>query len=210
MNNKSNWMFYDNMPKGALAERFEKPAGLDGAPELSLIRDLWMPASSILEIGAGEDRVIQGLIRRKYKKNIYAIERSNNFYKYLINKYKTFRNVYIWQVDLLKFDLPKADVGLWLWSGILEFSKDQQIYLVRKIRKNVSNLVIDTPHIMAKNNATFQNGQFAEIKTNWGVISAYLPSEDNIGLYAKKAGFNLKEVIRYKTKTGRDRLMYIL
>lgn len=113
-------------------------------------------------------------------------------------------------MNLNEDNLPKANLGLWLWSGILEFSKDQQSDLIRKIRKNVPILVIDAIHIKSKNNATSQNGQYAEIKTDWGIIRAYIPTEEDIKSYAKKADSYLKKVIYYKTKTGRDRLMYVL
>lgn len=210
MNNKDNWAFYDNMPQRTLTERFEKPSGLDGALELDLIRDLWKPASSILEVGAGEGRIIQGLIERKYNGDIYAIERSNNLYKFLFNNFSDFKNVRVLKKNLIEDDLPKANLGLWLWSGILEFSKDQQFDLIRKIRKNVPILVIDTIDIKSKNNATSQNGQYAEIKTDWGIIRAYIPTEEDIKSYAKKADSYLKKVISYKTKTGRNRTLYIL
>ncbi|MEK6934079.1 MAG: hypothetical protein AABW75_04335 [Nanoarchaeota archaeon] len=210
MNNKDNWAFYDNMPQRTLTKRFEKPSGLDGALELDLIQNLWKPASSILEVGAGEGRIIQGLIERKYNGDIYAVERSNNLCKFLFNNFSDFKNVHVLKMNLNEDNLPKANLGLWLWSGILEFSKDQQSDLIRKIRKNVPILVIDAIHIKSKNNATSQNGQYAEIKTDWGIIRAYIPTEEDIKSYAKKADSYLKKVIYYKTKTGRDRLMYIL
>lgn len=163
-----------------------------------------------MELGAGEGRVVSGLIERKYDGDIYAIERPDNLCKCLFNKYKTFRNVHILQMNLLNNKLPNADIGLWLWSGILEFSKNQQLDLVKKIRKKVSTLVIDTPRIGAETNATFQGRQFAEIKTDWGIIRAYMPCEEDMQLYAKNAGLNLKEVISYETRTERKRIIYIL
>ena len=115
---------------------------MSNADELNhpTLENLIQKSKTILEIGAGEGRIIQGLVNQNYQGKIFAVERSRAFLDHLRKEYSKNNNVEILEGDILYKILPRVDLGLFLWSGILEFNKrdqktgiSQKDNLIRKI-----------------------------------------------------------------------------
>ncbi|MEK6899196.1 MAG: methyltransferase domain-containing protein [Nanoarchaeota archaeon] len=208
MKNRENWAFYDAMPAGVF-EEYSRATGLARAPELDLIAPLWQNVDSIIEIGAGYGRVIEGLLDRNYSGQIYAIERCPKLATKLREKYAS-KNVNVIEGDLKRIELPRANIGLWLWAGIFEFPIDEQSDLIRKVMGSVSTLILDTNLIGAKSNATKQFRGDYEITLDFGTLKGNVPTEEKIRKFAKDAGYELKRKILYTTETGRERVLYII
>ena len=75
--NKNNRGFYEDMLAGTF-DKYAKMSGIESALELDVINNYFpiLNSASILEIGAGEGRVINGLLKRRYRGVIYGVERN--------------------------------------------------------------------------------------------------------------------------------------
>lgn len=142
-----NKEFYENFPVGKLNGEYALNAGLSNAYELEhpIIKNFVNKLKTILEIGSGEGRIIQWLIDQGYDGKIFAVERSKPFLDYLRKEYSQYNNIEILEKDIINDSLPGVDLGLFLWSGILEFDEKDQKILVEKLSENCKKLVIDTP-----------------------------------------------------------------
>ncbi len=198
------------MPPEAL-EKFEQQLGLAKAPELDLIRNCWQGARSILELGAGEGRVIDGLLQHNYLGGIYAIERHTIFFKQLQEKYRKNTQITIIEGDLLNPEmLPKAEVGLWLWAGIMEFSPQEQRRVLQNLEQSIEKtLIVETPMLGSKTNATVGEEQWLEIRRDNHVFHGYLPSEDEIHTYTLDTQWHIKEMINYEFVKNKKRMLYV-
>ena len=211
--NKDNWSFYDKIPHGILGERYGRPMGLSGAPELDLIGDYLEGALSVLEFGAGEGRVIDGLLQRSYSGQIYALERQPSFLEQLHKMYKDKNHVTIVEGDILQSkNIPKADIGLWLWAGIMEFSPQEQNGVLRNLEKFIDKtLIVETPEFGSKTNATRGEERWLEIQGEHGIIlHGYLPSEMELHSYIADTQWHMRESIRYEIVRTKKRVLYVL
>ncbi len=209
--NKGNSKFYNSFPLGMLNNHFAESAGLKCAFELNhkTIEKLIYSSNSIIELGAGEGRIIDGLIKKDYLGRIYAVERSKIFLNYLKKKYASMKNIFILKGDLLKDDLPKTDLGIFFWGGILEFSKEEQKQLIKRLSNYCKVLVIDSPQISSKTNATKRNRNNLTLRTNFGEIGGRIPLPSEIKKWSKPF-YKKFEKIDYKTENKRERIFYIL
>ena len=207
--NKDNLEFYERMPVGTLQDKFLEKSGLKGTPDVALLKSYWEKTDSILEIGAGEGRVIDGLLIRRYLGEITALERSSSLCNHLKQKYSKLTNVKILEADLLSIEIPKRDIGLWLWSGILEFSPKEQKKAIHRLSRCVEVLCFDTPKLGEKTNATLEKGNRLSMKQDWGDAYGYIPSLDEIKFYAKGSKFSLRYNFDLFTEAGRIRTFYI-
>jgi len=72
--NAENRAFYRSLPLGKM-DLWIESSGLTQTPELDLIWENLSSVPEILELGAGEGRVVEGLLSRRYNGTIYAVER---------------------------------------------------------------------------------------------------------------------------------------
>jgi hypothetical protein len=237
-NNKTNKKFYENLTSHAISDQFGKPAGLDTQVDVSILHEMgyFYEARTVLEIGAGDGRVIDGILkltsapdihthlgilkgRLIATQKIYALERCDNFVEYLNERFRNNPKVDVIKCDLLIDEIPRADLGLWMWSGIMEFSPEEQSKAIARIKERINELVIDLPLTNANSNLTSHNDRYGEIVTPSGTLHGYNPSINDLLNYAlsskskeNKAGekLNLIPIKQYKTPSGRDRIMYSL
>lgn len=210
--NEDNAAFYERMPADMLREHYERRSGLEGSPDVGLLKLFWENAVSVLEIGAGEGRVIDALLERGFSGRIYGLERSARLCVELRKKYISCPNVTIVEHDLLCYtSFPRADTALWLWSGIVEFNPQEQKATIHKLGQHVARyLCVDTPKMRSQTNATEQCGNRAELQAPWGKEYAYFPSRDEIQSYLVGSNFTLEKTLELQGAPNRVRTFYIL
>jgi hypothetical protein len=210
--NKENAAFYERMPAHLLRDRYEKQSRIESLSDVALLKLFWEDSCSLLEIGAGEGRVIDGLLQRNYSGMIFGLERCARLCKNLREKYVLNKNVKIIEQDLLdNKQLPCVDVALWLWSGMVEFNYDEQKEAIHKLGKYVTHtLCLDVPRLGTKTNATEQHDNRGELREPWGTAYAYFPSQDEILSYTADSAFKLKQSVDVQTAPDRVRTLYIL
>lgn len=202
--------FYENMPLETL-DIYSKKSGLFTFPEITVpqFRNEIQKSSSIIELGAGRGRVIDGLIRNNYRKPIIGVERSNNHFNFLQEKYRKKSQVKIIQKDITLQELPFADLGLLLWAEICNLEIAEQENLIQKLSNSVNCLIIDNLIVGQQSNATNTNGNKYEFQMPWGTIKGIIAEPEMFKEWALSC-FSEFEQIDYKTKNQKLRRMYIM
>ena len=202
--------FYNAMPIGILG-KYAENSGLRFAPELymdSIIKVIYK-SKSIIEIGAGEGRVIDGLLRLGYQGNIIGVERSQKHYDLLKRNYRHNPKIEICRKDILVDDLPKADLGFFLWAEICNLNEKQQIGIIEKLSRNVDTLILDSLIVGEDSNATSYDGNKLIIDMDFGRLEGLIPSADEILEYSKPyfGGF---QTWTYHTENSKKRRIFML
>lgn len=211
-NNEKNSLFYDSIPLDLLPD-FALRGGLDSGCDLDLIMNYIAKANSILEVGAGYGRVIFNLFEKGYDKKLVAIERSKRFCDLLKQNYDG--KVEIINTDIKIFESSlQFDLILWLWSGICDFSQEEQIIILSRVAsflKKDGVLVVDSllPSTQPANAET-HNKKYSIIPGgNNSKLYVYTPSPEEMNTYSKIAGLDYMKSISYKTTTNRNRMLYL-
>lgn len=210
-NNERNKRFYEKIPEGTF-EKYAKISGIEDALELDIVESCFslLDASSVLEIGAGNGRVVSGLLERGFSGVIHVIERCPRLVSFLRDKFRQ-DGVKFYQIDILNDELPKAEYGLWLWAGIGEFNAEEQRRVVNNVANSVSKgMVIDVVDLKSKTNATTTNGQYLEIDVEGNKLRCYVPSGEDIRSYAENSNLDVLKAVHYETSNGRERDLYFL
>jgi len=215
---KSSWKNIDNHEfyEGIPLETFKVNSILGGLGEggdLDLITDYIFKANSILEVGAGYGRVLNYLVSQGFKGKISAIERSKKYAR-LLNK-KFGNRVTIFDIDLQKFQTEeKFDLILWMFSGVSDFAKHEQLLVLRKLKQHLvadGNIILDTfSHSLKPANAINAEKQSYIITEGDYTLYGYIPSIEEIEMYAKCLDFREVKHLPYTTKTNSHRLIHIL
>ena len=208
---KGNYDFYSAMRLEQF-EEFARLTGFDTGIDIDILYPYLKDAKTLVELGAGYGRAIDFLLKKGFKGDVYAVERISRLIPYLKNRFED--RIQIIQQDITKLDLPqKADAIMWLWSGILELNPTEQEKSVNQVYHNLSDgglFAIESPYKTIKVVGKMNEEQKIVLKTEWGELEAYLPKEEEIRKYAKNAGFSSCKTLHYTSKTGLDRLFYLL
>lgn len=208
----SNIAFYENIK----LEKFKELAvvtGFDKCPDLKLIYEKYIADAQILvELGMGYGRCMDFLIEKQFQGTIYAVERVKTYLdNYRKHKYKKIKFLH---EDIRYLNLPKkADVVLWMWSGILEQNKPTQRHCIEKIYTGLREggyLIIEVPQDKIKFVGKKLDEHYIRVETEWGILEAYLPHKGEIREIAEDAGYSSFETLEYNSDTGLNRVMYIL
>lgn len=164
-------------------------------------------------MAGGYGRVTKRLINNGYQGKIHIVERSQCYYEHLIKHYS--HRAYITQQDIQHFcPIQKVEAVLWMWSGIGDFSKKEQLSILKRIctwLKPGGTLVLETIlHTSVPNNATINEGQSFVIFTEYGTFYGYKVSAEEIQEYGEQLGFKYIKHINYLTPLGRPRVVHIL
>lgn len=210
--NKDNIDFYKAMSVKDL-ESYAIKAGLDDDCDLDKIYHYIQNTNSLLEIGAGYGRILKNLIERGYQGEISALERNEEYFKYLVknftNKAKMFYS------DLYHFNPEKkVDAILLMWSTFSDFPQKEQPLIIAKLADwlNSNGLIIidviqhDTMHPIATQ--VHKRIYFATIGS--ANYHAFVPTPAEIKKYAKKCQMQTIDIINYTTYTGRKRVIFVL
>lgn len=210
--NKNNFRFYKNIGVENLRE-LSMIGGFDSCKDMELSWPHIQNSKRILELGAGSGRCIQYLVDKGFDGEIVAIEQSDDFFKFLEENHKS--SATLIHGDFVEYNFEgKFDSVLWMWSGILDFSEDEQLLSLEKIQNLLNDkgvLAIDTPRIGFKTFAQHgQDEQHLHLETTFGDLHCYIPSKDDLDKMSKKAGFTSIEAIDYNTSTDKERTIYFI
>lgn len=210
--NEINAAYYEHIPT-EIQRNFAEIGGLDTCCDLKQIEQFLFDAKSILEVGAGYGRILNYLINNKFGNKISAIERSSKFYNYLKNNFSNHAEIIY--ANLMKFQSnDKYDLILWMWSGISDFSKSEQLIALSRLSKHLSKnglIIIDTfSHKLKPINASASNNQSYTVHVKNCTLYGYIPSPLEMEVYATKINLNSIKYIPYITPAERQRALYIL
>ncbi len=211
-NNHDNAAYYENIPF-EIQHGYTILGGLDDYSDLKLIAPYLQNRSSILEVGACFGRVIDYLLENNLGENITAVERSMKYFKLLKQKYNN-------KVDLIHSDITTATINkkydaiLWMWSGLSDFAKHEQISVLKKLT-NLLNpdgvLLIDTfSHAIKPANAQTSHNQSYVISAANCTLYGYIPSPEEMQQYSEQLNINKFIHMPYQTSKSRARSIYIL
>jgi SAM-dependent methyltransferase len=209
--NKKNFNFYNQIGIDTF-QSLAKTGGFNTFVDLEIAYRYIQPLENIIEIGAGYGRCIDFLFEKKHQGEIFAVEQSAVLCKHLRQKYQGGVNVIEGDIYDVSFD-NQIDTALWMWSGIIDFSVDEQAAVIKHLFDILSakgKLFIDIPRIGIKTIAEHMDQQRIKLKTDFGEIECYIPLSSEMKGYADGAGFLRIDEINYETATDKKRTMYIL
>ena len=207
--NDRNIEFYNQISIPAF-KNFAEKLGFSSCVDMELLKDEVEGAQTILEIGAGYGRVVEWIIKCGYQKQFSAIEKS----KVLFDRLREIYAVVIKNEDVLKIDCDrKVDLIIWMWSGFLEFSPEEQAYAMKQVAKCLNptgKICIEIPHNEIRYVGSSKDQKYFSLQENWGMLRAYLPSHTEMLGYARNANLQVLECRTYKTPAGLNRVIYML
>ncbi|MBD0402821.1 bifunctional 2-polyprenyl-6-hydroxyphenol methylase/3-demethylubiquinol 3-O-methyltransferase UbiG [Flammeovirga sp. EKP202] len=209
----SNASFYSNMPLDIFMGFAEK-IGLSEGEDVDQIYEDIKESSLLIEFGSGYGRVIQALKTKNFQGQIVGIERVHELTEIL--KEKASENITIVEDDLCYLDWhrEKADTILWMWSGILELTPDDQQKVITKAYDMLvdgGQLIIECPfNDSISKVGMLSNDKKIVVKEAWGVLDATLVESNDIENYSSNAGFSSHSLRKYETTTNLTRAIYTL
>jgi len=207
--NDKNVDFYRNI-KLETFKHLATVIGLDTGIDVDVIYPFIKDADTLVELGAGYGRVIKALLQRGFKGKIIAIERITALIEHLSQNIPEI--VVLQQQDFKHLQLAiKPAVITWMWSGILELSKDEQIAMIQHLYELVAEkgcLIVEIPR-KVKFIGVHVGEQKVKVETEWGTIEAYLPRHEEMLEYGQLAGFSEIQLFEYQTTTKLERSIYM-
>lgn len=207
-----NLAFYETI-RPQDAEMVAEQSGLASCQDIELIFPFIKSKKTLLEIGGGYGRVIDGLVARNFKGTIEIIEPSKVFYKFLSDKYKENYKIYYENIQNFKIN-KKYDVILWMWSQINEFPPDKYFELISNLKKHLNYnglLIIDT---MEENIVPLftsnKKERYMLVNIESNKIKLFMIKKNEIINLAQKIGFKNIDIIDYETINQRKRNLFIL
>jgi SAM-dependent methyltransferase len=197
---------------------FKKLAKICGITDYCDIKTLFpylKNKDSLLEVGAGYGRVIDGLQYHNYPGKIAALEIIPKLCKKLRKKFPT---ISVYERNALYpesfMSMPYFDAILMMWGSILDFSEREQQQLLKNfaLKLNKSGIIsIDLPVTNpAEEINHYNNARDIIKKYNEKSIIFNIPTTEQIAKFALEAKLKIKEIINYKSSQSGDREIYIL
>ncbi|MCU0449352.1 MAG: class I SAM-dependent methyltransferase [Bernardetiaceae bacterium] len=208
--NATNIDFYRRIDIGKFKE-FADRIGLGASCDVDEVYPFVKEAKLVYELGAGYGRVASALYRKGFQGRIVALERSPELVGYLRKHLP--QRITVRQDDYLHFRVgERPDAFLWMWSGVLELSPEEQrhgmAYLARKLRPG-GRLIAEIPVEIKVVGEMIYNG-FIKVQTDWGSFEGYLPTHEQMMDYAYQAGFGRVTRHEYYTSKRIRRCFYVL
>lgn len=209
--NDKNIHFYNNLGVDPLKELSEV-GGFSSWKDLEEVYPYIQNVSSVLELGAGSGRCLDFFLHKGFKGHLIAVEKAESYLDYLRKNYSD--KVEVIDQDIKKLRLKeKVDVILWMFSGIIDFSREEQIAALQNLSTLLNpegKLIIDTPRIGFKTYAEHKDAQNLKLDSPYGLLECYIPNNEDIKEYVEKANFADFNRIDYNTTTQKARTIYIL
>lgn len=207
-----NYGFYKGMKLEDFM-RFAELTGFDTGIDIDVIYPYIKNAENIVELGAGYGRAIDFLLKKGYTGNITAVERIETLIPHLRNRFGD-RVKYLCQ-DITELSLPQpVEAIVWLWSGILELTVPNQEKSIKHLYSCLQAgglLALESPYKQVKIVGTQkENERHIQLRTDWGELNAYLPTDQELRGYAKEIGFSEVDTVAYISRTGLERVFYLM
>ena len=209
--NDRNIDFYNNIG----IDNFKSMAvkgGFDGFKDLQIVFPYIKNCSSLVELGAGYGRCLEFLISKDFRGKLIGVEYSPILYQHLATYFDGKATILQQDIKRLKLETP-VDAALWMWSGFIDFTQEEQQHTISLLFKNLTEdgkLVLDVPQIGTKTIAEHIDTQHIHYETAYGTLDCYIPSAEDINNYARVAGFVHVENVNYLTDTDKQRSLFIL
>jgi trans-aconitate methyltransferase len=210
--NIDNNEYYENVSVEQF-QHFAMLGGFDDGRDVDLIFPYIESSSSLVELGAGYGRVVDALHDRSYQGAITLVERSSNFFKYLVQRYQQ-DEVCLIHADIATLDKhDRYEVALYMWSNLSEWPKSEQPNVIKKLCSWVQPggvLVLETIDASQKplNSSSYENQGYC-FDSQYGKVHGYNASVEEVDHYAKEVGLVLVERIAYTTETSRKRFLHV-
>lgn len=213
--NADNAQFYASVPLNLLPD-FAIKAGLDTGCDIELLYPYIAKAGAILEVGAGCGRALRHIIDRGYKGKMVAIERSQQYCSFLESQFSD--TVTIINADIKNLEITnKFDLILWLWSGIGDFSKEEQLPILKKLSGYLNangiialDIILPTSRPFGATDSSNNQYYVFPSSNNDCCVRVYNPLPHEIDEYGEKLGCKFIKHTSYKTPTDKDRMLYLL
>ncbi|MCC5945739.1 MAG: class I SAM-dependent methyltransferase [Bernardetiaceae bacterium] len=208
---ETNIDFYENIALDKFIELAELMGFTDGVDIKQIFQYIDKDAI-LVEVGIGYGRAISLLRKHGFEGKIYAIDRV----QVLLDKLPEdlLKQITVLKQDVRNVKIPeKADVIMWMWSGILELTLEEQEQTLCRMKpflKEGGRLFIETPGDKIKYVGQKIDEHYVRVETEWGALDAYMPAEKNIRHYADVCGYFFEEKIIYTTDKGLERVIYVL
>ncbi|MFN7096026.1 MAG: class I SAM-dependent methyltransferase [Gammaproteobacteria bacterium] len=209
--NVDNVAFYDVITAAEL-EQLSIQAGVDNCCDLQSIIENIKQAGSILEMGMGHGRVLKYLSSINYAGKVTGIEYCKN----LITESYIPQNLDFAKIhaDISKFNFTQQfDLILWRWSGICDFSQQEQPLIIKKLASLLSengSLIIDTvSEALHPIGSVMKNKREHFLLLSNLEIKVYCPNEEEITQYCLEANLQSPQIINYITYKNRQRVTYV-
>jgi SAM-dependent methyltransferase len=213
--NSENAFIYEKMPLHYFQDSAVN-AGLDNGCDVKEISNYIMNAKRILEVGAGYGRVLNSIISSGFRGGLVAVEREPKLCQMLEKIFAD--KVQVFCADIRNFKPQNTfDLILWMWVGITEFSRHEQLSVLARISNFLNKkgfFIFDIiPIEYETTNAAIVNinasRNYRVISTPYGSDYCYYPTPAEIDSYVQLCGLRKVKVMTYKTKTNRIRQLYI-
>lgn len=209
--NEKNFNFYNQIGLETF-QSLAQTGGFNTFVDLEIAYRYIQSNENVIEIGAGYGRCLDFLIEKKHEGHIYAIEQSAVLCTHLRKKYAPSIEIIEGNIYTVTINQP-IDTALWMWSGIIDFSVEEQAAVIKHIFDVLTakgKVFIDIPRIGIKTIADHLDQQRIKLTTDFGEIECYIPLSSEMKTYAEDAGFTRVDEINYETSTDKKRTMYIL
>ena len=207
--NNYNLNFYKNLGIDPFKD-FAEIGGFNTYTDLELIYPSIENSKSLLELGAGYGRCIEYLLKKSFQGQIIAVEYCPDFFSYLRERFP--EEVIIIKEDIKNLSLPtNIDTALWMWSGIVDFSKSEQQSIIKNISKMLSDkgkLIIDIPKEGIKTIAMHKDEKHLLLDTVFGRLYCYMPSVSELEEFAMKGNFSNITSQHYYTSKNKERTIF--
>jgi SAM-dependent methyltransferase len=209
--NDKNLLFYNNIGLDPFKELSEK-GGFSSYKDMELISSYIPNDASVIELGAGFGRCLNYFIGKGHKGKLTGVEYSQPLVQHLKENFEG--KAEIINADIKKLELKeKYDVALWMWSGIIDFSPEEQLESCKGIYNLLHNggrLFIDVPRMGVQTIANHIDRQHLVLITEYGEIHAYIPDDADMEEIKEKVGFSRLVKIEYATSTDKKRTVYMM
>ena len=209
--NDKNLLFYKNIGLNPFM-KLSDVGGFSSYADMELIASYISPEASILELGAGYGRCLDYFIKKGHKGKLTGIEFALPLVDYLNQNFSG--KAEIINADIKKLELSsKYDVALWMWSGIIDFSKEEQLHSCKRIYAILhegGRFFIDIPRMGVQTIADHLDSQNLVLTTDYGEIHAFIPNDLDMESMKEKVGFSRMVKTDYSTATDKKRTVYMI
>lgn len=208
--NDKNLAFYNNLgvdPFKALSAQ----GGFNTFIDLDMIYPYIKDSASIIELGAGFGRCLDFFIQKGYEGKLLAVEKSKPYLEYLRENYSDRAEILDQDIKNLKLK-EKIDSALWMFSGIIDFSRKEQKEVISSLFNLLSEtgkLVIDIPRLGFKTYAEHKDQQNIHLSSPYGTLDCYIPSLEDMEEAQEMAGFRNLIRMDYETPAEKERTIYL-
>jgi len=215
--------FYEKLSRREMAA-LERRSGLTACKDLERLRPDFdrLPTGAILEIGAGQGRVLRWLRKHYPQFTLHAIEHHSENIDLLRKEFGKYKNVTVFAQSLHGWTpAPAYDVALWMWCSFNEQSPEEQQSALETLRKSLRPgglVVIDVPRwnpdyadvwypqgIPPDGTPKLQPFTYGD-----GVLQGHYFTDAEMETMARRAGFSNVTSVAHQPTRGLGHVMYRL